>query len=415
MSTRDAAAARDAADPLAPFRDRFVLDPAGPVYMDGNSLGRLPRSTVETVARVVTEEWGGELVAAWEHWIDLQQRVGAVVAGLIGAPPGSVTIADSTTVNLYKLATAAASAFPNRRVILTDSDNFPTDRYALEGVARALGKELRVLDVDPVDGITAARLADAVDDDVALVSFSLVAYRSGALADMAAINDVARSAGAMTLWDLSHAVGSVPIDLTGTGADLAVGCTYKYLNGGPGAPAFLYVRSALQGALHQPIWGWFAHEDQFAFDAEFRPARGIERYLVGTPPILSTAAALPGIAMVAEAGIEAIRRKSIAATEYLVDRYDDVLAPLGVDLGSPRDPQRRGSHIALEHPEGLGISRWLRTAGGVVVDFRSPSTIRVAVAPLYTTYTDIWDAVEAIRSAVNGRRWESAPDDTVVT
>lgn len=415
MSTRADALARDAADPLAPFIDRFVLDPNGPVYMDGNSLGRLPRATVDAVARVVTEEWGGELVAAWEHWIDLQQRIGAVVAGLVGAPAGSVTIADSTTVNLYKLATAAASAFPNRRVILTDSDNFPTDRYALEGVAKALGKELRIVDVDPVDGVTPDRLADAMDDDVALVSFSLVAYRSGALADMAAINELARSVGAMTLWDLSHAVGSVPIDLATTGTDLAVGCTYKYLNGGPGAPAFLYVRPALQGALHQPIWGWFAHEDQFAFDPNFRPARGIERYLVGTPPIVSTAAALPGIEMVAEAGIEAIRRKSMAATDYLVDRYDDVLAPLGVVLGSPRDPERRGSHIALEHPEGLGISRWLRTEGGVVVDFRAPATIRVAVAPLYTTYADVWDAVEAIKRAVEGERWDSASADIVVT
>ena len=403
------AAALDAADELAGFRDRFVIDPDGPVYLDGNSLGRLPVATVEATRRVVEDEWGAGLVTSWDHWFDLPQRVGAVIAGLVGAPDGSVTLADSTTVDLFKLAAAATDALPARRVIVTDSGNFPTDRYALEGVARARDLTVRVVDADPVAGVTADAVADVVDDDVALVSFSHVSYRSGAIADMAVIGEVARSVGALTLWDLSHAVGSVPVDLDGAGADLAVGCTYKYLNGGPGAPAFLFVRPALQGALTQPIWGWFAHESPFDFDPDFRPARGIERFLVGTPPILSTAAAVAGIEITAEAGIDAIRRKSLAATGFLLERYDEVLAPLGVGLASPRD-ERRGSHVALTHPEGLAISRWLRSEANVVVDFRAPDTIRVAVAPLYTSFAEVDAGVEAIRRAVEGRCWEEATE-----
>jgi kynureninase len=406
MTSRAAAEDLDRSDPLAAFRHRFVIDEER-AYLDGNSLGRLPRAALDAVTHV-TEAWGHGLVESWSDWIDLPQRLGARLSPLIGAEPADVTLSDSTSVNLYKLAAAALDALPNRRVLVTDSDNFPTDRYVLEGLAAARGAEIRFVETDPVTGIDARAVEAAVDDDVALASFSLVSFRSGSFADLAAITDAVRSAGALTLWDLSHAVGSVPIDLSGAGVDLAVGCTYKYLNGGPGAPAFLYVRRALQRALRQPIRGWFGHAEQFAFADEWRPASGIARFLVGTPPILSVAAAAPGIEMVAEAGIEAIRTKSLRATTFLIELYDRFLEPLGVGLGTPREPERRGSHVALEHPEGLGITRWLRSQRRVITDFRAPTTIRLAISPLYTTYREIWDAVEAVREAVDAQRWNDA-------
>jgi kynureninase len=407
------AAALDSADPLSRFRDRFVIED-DLAYLDGNSLGRLPRAAIDALARV-TEEWGGGLVESWDHWIDLPQRVGAALAPLIGAHPSEVALSDSTSVNLYKLAAAALDAFPNRRVLVADDNDFTTDRYVLEGLAAARGAEVRYVETDPVAGVTAEAVAAVMDGDVALASFSLVSYRSGAFADLAAITDAVRSAGALSLWDLSHAVGAVPIDLSAAGVDLAVGCTYKYLNGGPGAPAFVYVRRALHGALHQPILGWFGHAEQFAFARQWRPAPGISRFLVGTPPILSLAAAAPGIELFAEAGLEAIRAKSTRAIAFLVDLYDRHLAPLGVRLGTPRDPKRRGSHIALEHPEGLSITRWLRAERRVVTDFRAPATIRIAVAPLYTTYRELEEAVEWLRETVAEQRWNDAPSSGTVT
>jgi kynureninase len=400
MTTRSDAESLDRADPLRGFRERFVVDGAGPLYMDGNSLGRLPRETVEALRRVVADEWGGRLVEAWEQWIDLPSRVGAHLAPLLGAASDEVILADSTSANLHRLAGAVMDAFPARRALVTDAANFPTDRYVLEGLARERRLELRIVDADPVAGPTAGDVAAALDDGVALVCLSHAAYRSAALADMAAIGEAAHRHGALVLWDLSHSAGVVPIDLAGVGADLAVGCTYKYLNGGPGSPAFLFVRRALQGPLRPPLWGWFGHADQFAFEASFRPARGITRFLAGSPPILGLTAAGVGIDLVAEAGIPAIRAKSLAATSMMLDRYDARLAPLGVGLGSPRDPQRRGSHLALLHPEGLALSRWLRAEAGVVADFRPPDTIRLAVSPLYTSYAEAWDAVESIFAAL---------------
>jgi kynureninase len=410
---RDDAAALDRSDPLARFRSVFVIADPVLVYMDGNSLGRLPREALEEIARVAEHEWGDGLVGSWEHWIDLPQRVGGRLAPLIGAQPDEVTLADSTSVNLYKLAGAALGARPDRPVIVTDSDNFPTDRYVLEGLAAATGRELRVVDVDPLAGPTPEAVAEVVADDVALVSFSHVSYRSAAIADMDSINELAHRHGALTLWDLSHAVGSVPIDLGGTGADLAVGCTYKYLNGGPGAPAFLWVRRDLCDALRPPIWGWFGHTDQFAFDPVFRPALSLERFLVGTPPILSAAAAGVGIDLVIEAGIEAIRDKSVRQINFMLDLYDEWLAPLDVGLGSPRSPARRGSHLAFRHRDGLAISRWLRSERNVVTDFRAPDTLRMAAAPLYTTYVEVWEAMAALREAVAGRAHRDIVDPGV--
>jgi kynureninase len=393
---RDAAAALDHSDPLAGYRDRFVAGPVRSIYLDGNSLGPLPVAAAGAARRTVEQDWGESLVESWEHWIDLPQRVGSRIAPLIGADTSEVTLADSTSVNLYRLAAAAVDAFPGRGTIVTDDGNFPTDRYVLEGLAAERGRTLRVIEADPVEGITAGAVEAALDDDVALASFSAVSYRSAAFADIAAIGAAVRAHGGLVLWDLSHAVGSVPIDLGAAGADLAVGCTYKYLCGGPGAPAFLFVRRALQDALQPPIRGWFAHEDQFGFHPQFRRSAGIGGWLVGTPPVLSTAAAAAGIDLVAEAGIDAIRAKSIAATTFLIDLADRRLAALGVRVATPRDPARRGSHIALQHPEGLALSRWLRAERRVVTDFRAPDTIRVAVSPLFTRFVEVWDAVAAI-------------------
>jgi len=415
MTTRHEAALQDRADPLGPFRDRFVIPEGSPTYLDGNSLGRLPRATVEALTRVVAEEWGGRLVEAWEEWIDLPARVGARLAPLLGAAAEEVILADSTSVNLYRLAAAALDAFPMRRALVTDAANFPTDRYVLEGLARERACELRLVESDLLAGPTAADLAAVLDDRVALVCLSHAAYRSAALADLAAIGEAAHRHGALVLWDLSHSAGVVPIDLAGCGADLAVGCTYKYLNGGPGSPAFLFVRRALQEPLRPALWGWFGHADQFAFEPSFRPARGITRFLAGSPSILGLTAAGVGIDLVAEAGIPAIRAKSVAATTMMLERYDTRLAPLGLGLGTPRHPERRGSHLALRHPEGRALSRWLRTEAGVVTDFRPPDTLRLAVSPLYTSYLEAWDALEVLAAGLESAAYRGFPAGGRVT
>jgi kynureninase len=404
VTTRRWAALRDEADPLRPFRARFVIPEGSPTYLDGNSLGRLPRATLDTLARTVAEDWGARLVEAWEDWIDLPARVGARLALLLGAAPDEVIVADSTSVNLYRLA-AAALDFSGRRALVTDAGNFPTDRYVLEGLARERHAELRLVEADPILGPTVADLAPVLDDRVALVCLSHAAYRSAALADPAAIGEAAHRRGALVLWDLSHSAGVVPIDLAGWDADLAVGCTYKYLNGGPGSPAFLFVRRALQGALRPPLWGWFGHADQFAFEPVFRPAPGMTRFLAGSPPILGLTAAGVGIDLVAAAGLPAIRAKSVAATTMMLERYDARLARLGVGLGSPRETERRGSHLALRHPEGLALSRWLRAEAGVVADFRPPDTLRLAISPLYNSFVEAWDALEALAAALESKAY----------
>lgn len=396
---RAGAEALDAADPLAPFRDRFVPDAhPGRIYLDGNSLGRPPRATAQRIARL-TEQWARDLVGAWPEWIDLPARAADLLAdGVLGAHPGEVLVADSTTVNLYKLAAAALEARPDRGAVVADAADFPTDRYVLEGLTARTGHELRLLDSDPVDGPTAADVTAACSrGDVALVCLSLVAYRSGALADMAQMTAAAHAGGALALWDLSHAAGAVPIDLDGADVDLAVGCTYKYLSAGPGAPAFLYVNRRLQPRLRSPIWGWFGQREQFAMGPAYDPAPGIGRFAAGTPPILGVAAVEEGAGLVAEAGLERLRRKSTALTELLVALHDAWLVPHGFALGTPRETGRRGSHVALRHGEGWRIARALVEHASVVPDFRGPDSIRLAVAPLYTRFTDVWDALDRLR------------------
>ena len=393
----------DAADPLASFRDRFVVDDPGLVYLDGNSLGRAPRSAVDRVARTAAGEWAGELVRGWDRWLDLPLRIGeALAAGILGAAPGSVLVADSTTVNVFRVASAALDDRPGRRAIVADRRDFPTDRYVLQGLAEARGLEIRWLDGDPVEGVAADAVAAALDGDVALVVLSLVNFRSSAIVDLDAVDAAARAAGVHVLWDLSHAAGAIPVELAARDVGLAVGCTYKFLHAGPGAPAWLYVAPRLQGRLRPPIQGWFAQADQFAMGQAFEPRPGIGGWLTGTPPILSLVAVAEGVRVVAEAGMGAVRAKSIALGEYAVERLDADLAPLGCRLGSPRAPARRGGHIAIRHPDARSLAASL-IARGVIVDFREPDVIRFGLSPLTTSFADVDRGIVALRDLLARR------------
>ena len=393
------AEALDATDPLAEFRGRFVIADESLVYLDGNSLGRLPRATADRLRHLVDTEWGTDLIASWDaSWQALPQAVGDLIGtGLLGALPGEVLVADSTTVNLYKLAVAALDQRPGRPVVITDRDNFPTDRYVLEGIVHSRGGEIRWIDGDPVLGPSRTDVEAALDDDVGLVSLSHVAYKSAAIADVAAITDAAHSAGALVLADLCHSVGAVAVDLQSWGVALAVGCTYKYLCAGPGAPAFLYVRSALQDQLRQPIWGWWARDEMFGMAQGFSPAPGIAAYLGGSPGVLGVACVEEGTLVVIDAGIESLRNKGIALTSYAVELFDSLLAPLGFELGSPRDPSLRGAHVTVRRADASELVPALASVG-VVGDFRMPDGIRLGLAPLTTRYTDVYDGITRLAS-----------------
>jgi kynureninase len=399
----------DAADPLARFRDRFTRADPSLIYLDGNSLGPLPHATRTRIAEVVADEWGTGLVRSWHRWIELPGQVGDLLGEhLIGAAPGQVAVCDSTTVNLYKLACAALDARPGRPVIVTDDDNFPTDRYVLQGVAAQRGAELRMIGTDLDQGLAAGALRAAVDERTALVSLSHVAYRSGALADMAEITGIVHEAGALALWDLCHSAGAVPVELDASGADLAVGCTYKYLNAGPGAPAFLYVRRELQQALRQPVWGWFGQRDQFEMGQAYDPAPGIGQFLTGTPQIVGTVAVQEGVGLLGEAGIGRLRAKAVALTGYLIGLADAWLAPHGVTVASPRPAERRGAHVTLAHPQAWRISQTL-IANGVIGDYRTPDRLRLGPAPAYTRFTDVWDALDILRRIMTDQTYLNVP------
>jgi kynureninase len=414
-ASRAAALELDARDPLAALCDRFVFADPGLIYLDGNSLGRLPRATAERISQVVRDEWGAGLIRSWEQWTGLPARAGDLLGEhLLGAAPGQVVVCDNTTINLYKLANAALDARPGRTVIITDDDNFPTDRYVLAGIARARGYELRLIHTDMNEGLAIAALEDAIvgrsagSGQTALVSLSHVAYRSGALLDMARITALVHDAGAMVLWDLCHSAGAVRVELDAAGADLATGCTYKYLNAGPGSPAFLYVRRDLQDKLTQPIWGWFGQRDQFAMGPAYDPRPGIGRFLTGSPPVPGIAAVQESTLLLAEAGIDRLRAKGMRLTGYLIALADEWLAPIGCAVASPRDARRRGSHVCLHHPEAWRIYQAL-AAAGVIGDYRAPDRLRLGLAPITTRYADVWDAMDRLRQIIAGKAYAEFP------
>lgn len=404
----------DEEDELAPFRGRFLIADPGLVYMDGNSLGRLPRESAVRARELVERKWGEGLIGSWNaDWLDLPQRVGGKIARVIGAGADEVIVADSTSVNLFKLVVAALRSQPGRTRVVTDDLNFPSDLYVLQSALEGMGGSYHLEVVHSPDGLTVPLdlLERAVDDHTALVALSHTTFKSAYTYDLDRVTELAHRRGALMLWDLSHSAGAMPISLGAAGVDLAVGCTYKYLSGGPGAPAFLYVRRDLQKKLRNPIGGWFGQADPFAFDLEYRPAAGIQGFVTGTPPILSLALIEPGVELVVEAGLDRIRAKSVRQTETLIALYDSVLGPLGFGLRSPRDPSRRGSHVSLGHPEGLRITRALIDHRRVVPDFRLPENIRLGVCPLYTTFAEIRAAVDALRTVVTQRLFEEYPSE----
>jgi kynureninase len=343
-------------------------------------------------------------VRSWDHWLDLPVTVGdRLGATLLGAAPGQTLVADSVTVNLYKLTAAALAADPSRRVVVVPDDEFPTDRYVVDGAARAAGGVARLVAADAVEGIDLDRLGDAVGPDTALVVLSLVSFRSAALADLEAVTELVHRAGALVLWDLSHAVGAVPIDLDSVGADLAVGCTYKYVNAGPGAPAFLYVAERHHGRLRSPIQGWFAQREQFEMAEAFAPRAGAAGFAAGTPPILGVVAVDEGVALLEEAGIDRVRAKGMALTAMACDLVDEWLTPLGFEVASPRDPRRRGNHLTVRHPAAAAVGAALDADAGVVPDVRPPDRIRLGAAPLSSRFTEVWDALDRTRDLVAHR------------
>lgn len=411
--TRDECTARDAADPLAPHRSAFAL-PDGVIYLDGNSLGALPRATAARLREVVEREWGEGLIRSWNTagWIDAPRRVGASIARLVGARANELICTDSTSVNLFKVLAAALAlqaaraqgSANERRVILSERGNFPTDLYIAQGLADMLGgrHELKLVEFDEV--------AAALDERVAVLMLTHVNYRTGAMHDIAALTRRAHEAGALAIWDLAHSAGAVPVDLNAAGVDFAVGCGYKYLNGGPGAPAFVFVAERHLAALAdrtfaQPLSGWIGHRAPFDFDSDYAPARGIDRFAVGTPSILALAALDCGVQTVLAAGIDALRVKSVALTELFIALVEQRCAGLGLALVSPRDTQRRGSQVSFAHEHAWPVMQAL-IARGVIGDFRAPDILRFGLAPLYVRFVDVWDAAEALRDILATRAWD---------
>jgi len=411
--TSDFARQLDQHDPLASYREQFVSNDPDLIYLDGNSLGRLPKSVVKRMKKAVEEEWGTDLIRGWNKgWWEAPTRIGEKIASLLGAAAGQVVVGDQTSINLFKLATAALRLQPEKKYIITDTFNFPSDLYILQGVVNLLGDRHEIIRIDAQDDdITPdlAALENAINENTALVTLSHVTFKSGYLYDMAHITELAHRKGALVLWDLSHSAGAVPIELDKCDVDLAIGCTYKYLNGGPGAPAFLYVNHKIQNEVTSPIWGWWGQNNPFEFDLDYQPAPGVQRFLIGTAPMLSTLAMEEALTPLLEAGMEALRAKSILMTGYASYLTDTLLAPLGFSLGSPRDSARRGSHISIRHEEGYRINRAMIEELNVIPDFRAPDNIRLGFAPLYVSFIDIWEGFDRIRRVVEEKRYEKYP------
>ena len=397
---REDCARLDAADPLAPFREKFDL-PAGVIYLDGNSLGPLPRAAKARVERVISEEWGNGLIRSWNTagWIELPQRVGAAIAPIIGAKPDEVIAADSTSVNLFKVLSAALAARPDRRVIVSEPDNFPTDLYIAEGVIAQLRAkhELRLT----------SRVEEALGPDTAVLMLTHVNYRTGAMHDMARLTKLAHDHGALVVWDLSHSAGAVPVDLDAAGADFAVGCGYKFLNGGPGAPAYLYVARRHQKQFAQPLSGWLGHAAPFAFEPGYRPAEGVSRYVCGTPAVLAMSALEEAVNLMRGADMQALRAKSIALADLFIKLVEERCAGQGLRLVTPREAAKRGSQVSIAHPEGYAVMQAL-IARGVIGDFRPPDIARFGITPLYLRYVDVFDAVEILWDVLETKAWDRA-------
>jgi kynureninase len=405
--SRAGAAELDVVDPLGAFRGAFLpLADSGVVaYLDGNALGRPPAATLDRLIELVRDQWGTRLIRSWwDGWLELPRALGDEIGAVaLGAAPGQVVFGDSTTVWLYKLLRAAMAARPGRREIVTDADNFPTDRYVVESVAAELGCTVRWLRPDPAAGVTVEQVQAVAGPDTAVVALSHVAYRSAFLADMPTITSAVHEAGALTVWDLCHSVGAVPVALDECGVDFAMGCTYKFMCGGPGAPAFAYVRTEHQRDLQQPIPGWIGHDDPFATGQAYCPAEGIARLQSGTPPIVGLAGVAEGIRLVAAGGIERIRAKAVALTEMVIELADAWLVPHGFTIRSPRDAAWRGAHIMLCHPGAARLAQALSDVG-VIIDYRPPGDIRVGLAPLSTGYEELWRGMDVMREVVTSRR-----------
>ena len=396
------AEALDAADPVAGVREKFEI-PERVVYLDGNSLGPPPRDVFQRIAEVLRDEWGSDLVRSWtkHRWIDLPERVAGSVAGLIGADPGEVAVADSTSVNIFKLLGAALRMKPGRSVILSEKENFGTDLYVAQGLAELLGEAASLRLVER------SQLEAALDGDVAVLMLTHVDFRTGEMYDMEAWTRKAHDAEALVLWDLAHSVGAVPVDLEACAADLAVGCGYKYLNGGPGAPAFAYIARRHHSQLQSPLWGWMGHDAPFDFETAYRPAPGVGGLRVGTPPILSLAALERGVASVAETGVGPLRSKSVALSDLFIALVERECAGHGFELASPRESARRGSQVSFRHPDGYAIMQAL-IADGIIGDFRAPDLLRFGFAPAYVRYVDVWNAVASLREIMEGEKWDRA-------
>ena len=416
VTDRQYALELDKNDPLAHFKSQFVISDPEMCYLDGNSLGRLPKATVTAINDFMTKEWGPEVVTGWSHWVDEAQPTGDLLGeAALGAGPGQVLVCDTTSVNFYQLCLAAIHARPGRKTIITDAANFPTDRYILDGIAQQFGLNLVFIDnEDPAiahhERITTEVLAPYLNDDVALVTLEVIQYRSGARTDLKSITDQVRAIGALVVWDASHAVGAIELNLDANGVDLCVGCTYKYGNSGPGSPAWLYVSKRVQKELQVPIQGWFAQDAQFEMGAVFERAQSIRGFQIASPSLMGIRCVQTAFSMIKEAGIDAIAHKAAVGTQMMIELYDAWLAPLGLELNTSRDAKERGGHISLVHPDAAQICVAMRTISNVIPDYRTPNSIRLAISPLPTSFVEVWDGLERMRDLVASGRYKEVQE-----
>ena len=416
VTDREYAEELDKKDPLAHFKSQFIVGDPTMCYLDGNSLGRLPKATITAINDFMTKEWGPEVVTGWSHWVDEAQPTGDLLGeAALGAAAGQVLVCDTTSVNFYQLCLAAIKARPGRKTIITDAANFPTDRYILDGIAKQFGLNLVIIDnEDPAiathERITTEVLAPYLNDDVAMVTLEVIQYRSGARTDLKSITDQVRAIGALVVWDASHAVGAIELNLDANGVDLCVGCTYKYGNSGPGSPAWLYVSKRIQKELQVPIQGWFAQDAQFEMGPVFERSQTIRGFQIASPSLMGIRCVQTAFAMIKEAGINAIAHKAAVGTQMMIDLYDEWLAPLGLELNTSRNPKERGGHISLVHPDAAQICVAMRTISNVIPDYRTPNSIRLAISPLPTSYVEIWDGFERMRDLVASGRYKEAKE-----